>query len=104
MASYDRTANRQDKKKSKKKSGGQQPVRKRKHYSDMIPFRKIVRMLKSNSPEYVGEMAARLKADAAKGDNGLMADNLAELARNGHRGDYGLAVQELAKKAMEFMK
>lgn len=105
MATYDRTANRQDKKKGKKnKGGGQQPARKRKLYSDMIPFRKIARMLKSSGAQFVGEMAHRLKHDVAKGDNGVMADHLATMANSGHYGDYGRIVWELAQKAMEFMK
>lgn len=103
MASYDRTANRQEKKKGKKKGGGgQQPARKRKLYSNMIPFRKIARMLKSSSAQFVGEMAHRLKHDQ-KGDDGLMANRLSEMALNGVY-EYGPAVQERAKKAVEFVK
>ncbi len=106
MSSYDRSAQRQGKKgkKGKKDGSGQQPARKRKHYSDMIPFRNLARMLKSNGPERVGLEANLLKKDPVQGDNGLMADRLAEMARNGLHGEYGERVQGRAKEALKFVK
>lgn len=105
MATYDRTAQKQSKKgKSKQKGQSQGQTKKRKYYSEMIPFRKIDRMLQSNGAKFVGEMANRLKADVVKGDNGVMAERLMAMAADGIHDEFGARAQELAKQALEFVK
>lgn len=105
MASYDRSAQKQEKKGKKgKKGGGQQPARKRKHYSDMIPYRKLANMLQSSGSKFVGDQANSLKHDKLKGDNGAMTDCLMAMAVDGVGGAYGDTTKELARKALEFVK
>lgn len=102
MATYDRTANRQDKKTKKgKKGGGQQPARKRKHYSIFIPIRKVARMLKSSGPEFVAELVV---AEAKAGKTDEIGVALRTLANNACYNEYGSAIQKLAQKATVLVK
>ncbi|MDO8467016.1 MAG: hypothetical protein Q7S83_02635 [bacterium] len=101
MASYDRSAQRNEKKGKKKGGGGQQPARKRKYYSIFIPVRKVVRMLKSCSAEFVGKLACKERQEAKPDE---IQGALHALADDGASGEYGERVQELAKEALEYVK
>lgn len=105
MATYDRTAAKQSKKsKGKKKGQTQSQARKHKGPSPMVPYRKLANMLQSSGAQFVGEMAGKLKGDAAKGDNGAMVGQLESLASDGVGGIYGPRVQALAQEALESVK
>ncbi len=94
--SYDRSQVRKEKKGKKKDGGGQQSTRRRKHYSDLIPFRKLARMLKSSGAEFVARKAfegAVLGSDDIRGI-------LGSLVQYPDYAVYGSEVQKRAKEAL----